>query len=268
MRNFLFVIIVFLYTACTLPEKKKANQLIKKSDTTVIETSDVNAAIVDTSSLVNLPVVKKVKSPNGIYRTSLPLPVETEQTIAFNKDFTYLLQEKYTSNDQDSVVVTEGTWTPSDGVIWLYKDQIVRGRYKWKGDVLQYYSPLIKKNFPMKPMQDAVQNTAWKNKNRQGVTFYGIGTEPFWNIELNNKDSISFSISEWNQPIRFKIDSFFNNNDSVSYTARTDSVQIRVTIFPHFCSDGMSDFIYRNRVKVHYNQQIYNGCGVAYPVRN
>ena len=263
MRKVFFSLLIFC-NACTLPEEKQVNQLSRKSDTTVIQTSDTNSAILDTSDIVTLAPVKKVNPPNGIYRTLLPLDSTMEQTIAFNKDFSYQLQEKYFSDKRDSIVITEGTWSPSDGVIWLYKDQIVRGRFNWKGETLQYYSPLLKKNFSMKHLQDAMQNAAWKKKAEEGVSVIGIGTEPFWNIELDNKDSLSFLISEWKKPIRIKIDSSFNEADSAGFIAKSDSSLIRVTIFPHFCSDGMSDFVYRNKIKVQYNHQIYNGCGILY----
>jgi uncharacterized membrane protein len=263
MRKLFFSVLIFC-TACTLPEEKEQNPVSKKSDTTIIETHDTNTASIDTSDVVPLNIIKKVKSPNGIYRTILPFNGKMEQTIAFNKDYTYQLQEKYTNNKSDSIVITEGTWAPSDGVIWLYKDQVIRGRYKWEDETLQYYSPLLKKTFPMKSLQDAMQNATWKNKAKQGASFIGIGTEPFWNIELDNQDSLSFQVSEWKQPLRVKIDSSFNNIDSAGYIAQADSVQIRVTIFPHFCSDGMSDFVYRNKIKVQYNQQTYSGCGVLY----
>jgi uncharacterized membrane protein len=264
----LYLFLLIFYCACTFPEEKKGTSFSKSDTTTIetntIETNDANTATLDTFNSTPLPVVKKVKYPSGIYRTVLPLNNSTEQIIAFNKDFTYQLQEKYISNKKDSVITIEGNWTPSDGFIWLYKDQIVRGRYKWRGDTLQYYSPLLKKNFSMKPLQDAMQNAVWKNKGRPGIKFFGSGNEPFWNIELNNRDSLSFLLSEWNQPLRMKIDSSFNDNAGNNYIAHNDSVQMRVTVSPHFCSDGMSDFIYRNKVKVEYNQQTFSGCGIVY----
>jgi len=260
----LFFLLLISYTACTLPEKKKENQLSKKPDTTIIVTNNYMATATDTLTSIPLPPVRKIKSPAGIYQTILPLENKMEQTIEFNSDRTYQLQEKYFTEKRDSVVITEGTWTPSDGFIWLYKDQVVRGRYKWKGDTLQYFSPVVKKSFSMNQLPDAERNAAWRNKEKQGIVVFGLGNEPFWNVELDNKDSLSFLLSEWDHPLRMKIDSSFNDNDSMSYTAHRDSVQIRVTIFPHFCSDGMSDFIYRNIVKVQYNQHVYNGCGIVY----
>jgi uncharacterized membrane protein len=260
----LFFLLLFSYTACTLPEKKKENQLSKRSDTTVIETANNYTATTDTTNSILLPRAKKVKLPSGIYQTILPLKNKQEQTVEFNKDLTYRLEEKYFTGKKDSIVITEGTWTPSDGFIWLYKDQVVRGRYKWKGDTLQYFSPLVKKSFSMNHLTDAIQNAAWRNKAKQGVVVFGVGNEPFWNIELNSKDSLSFSLAEWSHPLQMKVDSSFTDNENLAYTAHHDSVQIRVTVFPHFCSDGMSDFIYRHKVKVQYNQQVYNGCAIIY----
>ena len=258
-----FLLLVF-FSACQLPAEKEAKRNSAKPDTTtVFETSDLNAAAIDTSNAVQLPRIQKIKSPDGIYRITLPANNKVEQTIAFNSDFTYQLQEKYLNDKKDSTVVTEGTWTPSDGFIWLYKDQIVRGRYKWKGDTLQYFSPLLKKDFSMSHLQDALQNATWRNKGKEGIVLYGVGNEPFWSIEYK-KDSLSFLLSEWAHPLRMKLDSAFNTSDSSGYTAHTDSTQLRVTIFPHFCSDGMSDFTYRNKIRVQYNQQVYSGCGIVH----
>lgn len=266
MRNFFFLAFIF-YTGCTLPEEKKAHQFSEKSGKTEMETNDANTAndaSADSSNFISLPAVKKIKSPGGIYHTILPLKNKIEQTIAFNSDFTYQMQEEYFNGEKDSVVTTEGIWTPSDGFIWLYKDQVTRGRYKWKGDTLQYYSPLVKKSFSMHHLQEASQITAWKNKLKAGINLFGTGTEPFWNVEINNKDTISFFLAEWNQPLKIKIDSSFNRNDSIGYIGRKDSTQIYVTIFPQFCRDGMSDFVYRHKVKVQYNHQEYKGCGIIY----
>ena len=262
MRNIFFLALMF-YTACTLPEEKKAKQVSEKTDTTIMEASDANAASLDTNNSISLPVVKKIKSPNGIYQAVISNK-NIEQTIAFNTDLTYRLQEKYHTGEKDSLIITEGTWTPSDGFIWLYKDQVAGGRYKWKGDTLQYYSPVLKKNFSMHHLQDALENTALKNKDKDGIVLFATGNEPFWKVELNNKDSISFLLPEWEHPVKMKVGHSFNKSDSIGYTAMNDSSQIRVTVFPHFCTYGTSNYVYRNKVSVQYNQKLYSGCGILY----
>ncbi|MGZ3844496.1 MAG: hypothetical protein ACXVLT_00450 [Flavisolibacter sp.] len=257
------ILLVLAYASCTLPEEKKAKEISEKQDTTVIESNDANTAALDTSSM-QLRTAPKLHLPSGIYQASLPLNKKVEQTVAFNSDLTYQLEEKYSTGDKDTVVISQGTWTPSDGYIWLYKDQIVSGRYKWKRDTLQYYSPLVKKSFSMHSLNDAMQNKALKSKVSEGVVFFGTGNEPFWNVELDNKDSLSFRLAEMDHPLRLKIDTSVTKENTVQYSAHSDSTKILVTIFPHFCSDGMSDFVYRNKVKVQYNQQVYDGCGLLF----
>jgi uncharacterized membrane protein len=264
--NKLFVFLWLVFSACTLPAEREAKKAaVKKqaSTTTVIETLDTNSATHDTSSNITLPKVQKVKKPNGLYRAILSQDNnKIEQTIAFNSDLTYRLEEKYIP--EDSIVISEGTWNPSDGFIWLYKDQVVRGRYKWQGNTLQYYSPQLKKSFAMDLLPEATQEPAWKSKGKEGVVVFGLGNEPFWSVEYNNKDTVSFILADWAQPVKMKIDSSFTTTDSTGYLARNDSAQIRVTVFPQFCSDGMSDFTYRHKIRVQYNKQVYSGCAITY----
>jgi len=258
------LLLVLSYTfSCTLPEEKKAKELPQKQETTFIQTNDANTASLDTSSIA-LPASRNVQLPNGIYQTVLSLDKKVEQTIAFNSDLTYQLQEKYSTGEKDTVINSQGTWTPSDGFIWLYQEQIVSGRYKWKGDTLQYYSPLVKKSFSMHPLDDAMRNSTSKNKAQQGILFFGSGNEPLWKIEVNNKDSISFDLAGSDNSFKTTIDTTYTMDDAVYYTAHSDSTQILVTIFPQFCNDGMSDLTYRNKVRVQYNKEIYNGCGVLF----
>lgn len=252
-----------VFSACTLPAEREAKKAAQRSATTVMETHDTNTAALDTANSIALPRIQKIKSPGGIYRTVLSVDDQkVEQTIAFNSDLTYRLEEKYIP--EDSLVVTEGTWTPSDGFVWLYKDQVARGRYKWKGNILQYYSPQLRKSFSMTLLQEALSDSSWSKKRRQDVVLLGVGNEPFWNVEYNDKDTISFMLAEWEHPVKMKVDSSFNTNDSTGYIARSDSTLLRVTVFPQFCSDGMSDFIYRNKIRVRFNKQVYSGCGIRY----
>lgn len=260
------IIVLLVLSSCTLPDEKKDEAVlpIEKDSSTHMEVSDANTAAVDTPDNNALPRIKKIPTPAGIYQALVPTGGGIEQTIAFNSDLTYRLEERYPEK-KDSVVTTEGTWMPSDGYIWLYKDQIVRGRYKWKGDVLEYYSPLLKNLFAMKHLRDAAQNAGLTDTSRAGIVVLGTGTEPFWKLEVTKKDTLSFLLPEWKHPVSLRRDSTFAHGDSTVYTARNDSVDLRVTVIPHFCRDGMSDLTYRNRVRVQYNHQVYTGCGSTYP---
>ena len=140
----------------------------------------------------------------------------------------------------------------------------MRGRYSWKGDTLQYLNPRFKKKYSMHILNDVLENKVWRNKKKEGIIVFGIGNEPFWSVEVNNKDSVSFLLSEWPKAVTLKIDSLTNTPESIIYLAQKDSIQLTLTVFPFFCNDGMSDFVYRNKVKIQYNNQTYNGCGILY----
>lgn len=235
----------------------------KEDSAVTIQSNDVNAANKMETNKESLPAISPIKKPSGIYHALLPLENKIEQTIVFNNDFTYHLEEKY-PDIKDSIVITEGTWMPSDGFIWLYKDQVERGRYKWHADTLQYFSPALKKKFSMQQAHDALQNDSLQFKRKRGVMVYGFSKQPLWSIEYNNKDTLSFLLAEWKHPLKEKVKSTFNTTDSIGYIAGNDSAEIRLTVFPYFCNDGRNHWMYRNQIKVQYHQQIYNGCGIIY----
>jgi uncharacterized membrane protein len=262
MRQALYFLLIF-FSACTLPAEKE--QTLSKADSISIQSNDAHAAL-NTQEEEAPVIIKKtvVKNPKGIYQTRLAYKGGVQHTIAFHDDQTYLLQEKYLTASKDSIVITKGNWAPSDGFIWLYKDQLVNGRYRWKGDTLQYFSPLTKQSFSMQSLTDANMIGVWRKKADMGVSVVGVGNEPFWSIEVKRQDSISFTLPEWKQPLILKISATTSNTDSIAYIAKNDSTNLRVTLLPFFCSDGMSDYVYSNKMRVLYNDQVYEGCGIVY----
>lgn len=262
MRHALYLFLIF-FSACTLPAEQE--QKLTKGDSIAIESNDTHAALVEQEDETPVIIKKEViKNPKGIYQTRLAYKGGVQHTIAFHDDQTYLLQEKYLTALKDSIVITKGNWAPSDGFIWLYKDQLVNGRYQWNGDTLQYFSPLSKQRFSMQSLIQAENIGVWREKADLGISVLGIGNEPFWSMEVMRQDSISFTLPDWKKPLVLKISSATSNADSVAYYAKNDSTNLRVTILPFFCSDGMSDYVYSNKMRVWYNNQIYEGCGVVY----
>lgn len=218
----------------------------------------------NTTEMVTVtPVTPK---PAGIYRAMLPYGEGKKilHTIAFYPT-TYRLQEEYPGKP-DSVVITQGTWAPSGGYIWLYRDQVAAGRYTWKGSTLQYYNPQLKKSTSMEKLVPAATNQVWQTKKKQGIALYGVGTEPFWSVEVDDSDSLVVNMPDWTSPLRSKITAADRSQDSVTYTASGDSLQL--VVYPRFCSDGMSDFLYTQKLKLVYKGQTYKGCGEVFrPVR-
>lgn len=261
MRSGIFLL-CFLYFSCgTVPEKKDS-AVTFVTDTVappspVITTADTDVNFARDTAVVKPVVRKPVKKPSGTYQFLLPAEDGKKilHTVAFYPG-TFRLQEEYS---RDSIVITEGTWAPSRDFIWLYKDQVVWGRYTWKGDTLQYFSPEQKKTYAMYPLTPARDNAVWQTKRKEGQQLYGVGTEPFWSVEITKNDSIIVNMPDWKAPLRVKITEASATDDSAVFRAGSDSV--RLVVHSYFCSDGMSDFLYTKRLELVYRGQTYRGCG-------
>ena len=235
------------------------------SSTRDIDTLDTStfSYSADTSSRDTLPTFPK---PEGFYQVKLPCAdcKGIEHTVLFNPDFTYRLEEvRLEENSRDTIVFT-GTWKPTDTVIWLYRGPVVKARYTWQGDILQYLDYQTRKKSAMQKLTSAQDNEVWRNKKEAGIEFFGVGNEPFWNIEIDEQKAIAFHLADWSQPVLFKPTKPIALPDSLVYQTANDSARLSVVIYNRFCSDGMSDNIYPQKLKVMYNGQTYNGCGIQY----
>jgi len=203
----------------------------------------------------------KIKSPEGIYQTTLPCTdcKGLQHTIAFYKDKTFRLEEEKWGG-KNSLSKTTGNWNTTNNVISLYKDQLVIGQYKWKRDTLAYVQNA--NEYSLHKLTSASENEVWKNKKKEGLEFFGVGNEPFWNIEIDEQKFIAFHLSDWEKAVRFKFSKPLVSADSISYNTSNDAATVQLTIYDQFCSDGMSDFIYSNKVKLVYNGTVYQGCGI------
>jgi uncharacterized membrane protein len=264
MRSWI-VVGCILISACgnneaTVDHTSRTTTSATTIDTQTIST-DSNSGFAKKTETLKAPSVPVIKTPSGIYQFLLPYGEnEILHTVAFYPE-SFRLQEEYLGK-KDSIVLTEGTWTPSQGAIWLYKEQLVRGRYTWKGDTLQYLSPGTNKKFSLAKLTPASNNAVWMAKAKEGAILFGVGTEPFWSVEVKTRDSAILSMPDWPQPLRVRLSAINKTADSTVYSAANDS--LRIAIYPYFCNDGMSDFSYTNKVTVQYKGYIYKGCGVVF----
>ena len=266
MRSWVIYGCVLLFSCGTEPKETAVSN--PSTDTVITPASldtptsraDTNLSFAKEDVLAEEPApLPPMKRPSGVYR--FLLPEEGGQKILHTVSFlpgTFRLQEEY-GDKRDSVVVTNGTWSPSRDFIWLYRDQVVRGRYTWQGDTLQYYSPRLKKSFPMEKLTSIRTREVWQQKKEEGAVLYAVGNEPFWSAEITTGDTLVVNMPDWNAPLRVKVQVDNTAADSTVYTAINDSLQ--VAVFPFYCSDGMSDFLYTQRVKMIYKGQAYKGCG-------
>jgi hypothetical protein len=270
--------LILLLFICSCADHRQQNEASDQADNTISQSDTLQGSVSSNSysakpaeaeevpDAVIKPKPEQLKSPVGIYRVVFPLDdsLRVEQTVKFYNNKTYQLQERYPANKKDSMVVIQGTFLPSNGYIWLYNEQVARGRYKWKGDTLQYYDPVYKKSYSMTKLQDVLVREVWQQKKAEGLVLYGVGNEPFWSLEINSNDTISFRLADWEHALKLKRKETVSARDTTIYLGQNDSSQIRLMVLPYFCSDGMSDFTYQNKILVKYNNQTYSGCGVVY----
>lgn len=206
--------------------------------------------------------------PSGAYQGMFPCKgcEGIQQTIVFNDDKSYK-QEQLVWGKDALPKTSEGTWQKKDGKIELSqnnKTAIVLMKKKdtlfgvningvWVNDSSKYI--LTKRKL-------AANNSVWNKKRSQGIDFTGLGNEPFWTLEIDDEKFILFNLAGWKKPVIVPIEKPVINKDSTLYNLKTDTTKWTITIFPQFCSDGMSDYLYQYKVYINYKGTLYKGCGI------
>lgn len=264
--RFSLLILVCYFISCNneaeaplLPKDSAIPDGTEQNDTTsMVITDTVQAYSAKTTS----PTTTKL--PVGFYRVDLPCEgcPSVQQTVYFQRNKTYIMEE---ATQDDSVIITQtnGSFNPSGNTIWAYKGQIVKARYGWGGDTLYYLLPNSKR-LRMQKLTAATDNDAWQKKEKEGLAFFGIGNEPFWNLEVSRQERMAFNQAEWTKPLQFDSVRLSSTEDSLVYTASSDTASIKAIIYNRFCSDGMSDYIYTHSLRVEYNGKTFKGCGIKY----
>lgn len=117
---------------------------------------------------------------------------------------------------------------------------------------------------PLRPLQNIMTNATWKSKKEEGLEFFGVGTEPFWSISIDEQKSMVLEMADWPKPTTFKPSKPIVSNDSTVYQTGKDTAKLKVVIYNRFGSDGMSDHTYPNSVTVYYKKAVLHGSGVVY----
>jgi uncharacterized membrane protein len=257
MRSLIVWIAFLVLASCSGPT---ANDAYPGPDTT--DTDTTNYAL-NTDS-VNL-TLRNATPPEGFYQVMLPCTncKGIEHTVLFRPDLSYQIEETVVGSGKTATKTT-GAWKLVEGDIWLYKDSSVVARYTWKRDTLNYIDLKSGVRIPLRHLQSAMDNEAWKDKKKEGIEFFGVGNEPFWNITVDEQKSIDFHKADWPKPLSLKPAKPVVAADSTVYQTRNDTATLRLVIYNRFCSDGMSDNMYNSEIKLVYNNQVFRGCGIRY----
>lgn len=191
------------------------------------------------------------------------------QTLLLEPDGRFILEDQ----QRDSVhtkVVYKGSWGISDSLVMLYEKQaiiakygIVNGRLKTIERQGVPFSEETSRKLLLFKRSSIMENSAWAKKQDEGVSFYGIGTEPFWNIVII-KDSLIRIERIGEKPTDFKYILPNFSADSIIFAMADANNSATVTLVHAICSDGMSNSFYDYSVTVKLNENVLSGCGVVF----
>lgn len=232
--------------------------------------------IKDTAKIPDTIIIKD-SLPNSTNGDSIPVgayqgifPCEDcdgiQQTILFNDDKTFREEQMIWSKNQFPKI-SDGKWDMKNDTIELSQNNKTVIEFEKRGDSLiavningviisnssKYI--LIKRNL-------ADSNPVWNKKRLAGTDFVAMGNEPFWNLEIDYEKSILFKLADWKKPLLTGIEKPIIYKDSTIYNLKSDTTKWSITIFPQFCNDGMSDYLYQYKVTIKFKGLLYKGCGV------
>jgi uncharacterized membrane protein len=262
---YFFVIAIMVYSCDEGSTKQET-----VTDTTrvsVMDTTRVQDTVIFLKDST-MPATFGDSLPSGAYQGMFPCKgcEGTQQTILFNDDKSYR-QEQLVWGKDAMPKSSEGSWQRKNGKIELSQNNRPAITLLKKKDTLfgvKINGILVNDSskYILTKRKLAANNSVWNKKRSQGIDFTGLGNEPFWTLEIDNEKFILFNLAGWKKPVIVPVEKPVINKDSTLYTLKTDTTKWTITIFPQFCSDGMSDYLYQYRVKVNYKGTIYKGCGI------
>lgn len=92
----------------------------------------------------------------------------------------------------------------------------------------------------------------WLKKSREGIDFMAAGNEPFWSLEIDFENKMTFSTMEEPDKMSMPVPDPVRPQDiaAISYRANTENGNLYVTIFSEKCMDSMSGQKFPYRIKV------------------
>lgn len=233
--------------------------------------SDSSFATIDSTEIINDSIARNF-IPKGLrqvaFQGSFPCSNcdEIVQTILFNSDHTFQQQNEENEGSED-YQKSYGNWSIKNDKIRLTAENKPPITLRIVNDTLYAINihniPVVDTGAYKLTKQTLASSSSGLDKIRaKGVDFLGRGNEPFWSVEIDKGNAMKFKLADWETPVVAPLESFSETVDSTLYNLHTNKKNWSVTIYPHFCSDGMSPLLYQYKVKVVYNGIVYNGCGI------
>lgn len=102
----------------------------------------------------------------------------------------------------------------------------------------------------------------WDEARSRGVVFRGLGTEPFWSLEMDGGPAPQMRLGLNMGERKLVVPQVAALDTGEGYAGKADDgsdVALRITRGD--CSDGMSDLTYPAGIELQVGEQAYRGCG-------
>ncbi|MCC5940247.1 MAG: hypothetical protein JJU37_01795 [Balneolaceae bacterium] len=94
-----------------------------------------------------------------------------------------------------------------------------------------------------------------------GVQFIASGNEPFWSVQIDNENNISFRTPDTD--ISGRIPNFETGSSLISTSFNAGSVSARLDASELYCVDSMSGFLFTHTVTLTMENETWFGCGAV-----
>lgn len=247
-------LIVLVFTSCNNNSVKKNTPADSLGNITGMDSLDYGIT----------PQNKIDSSFAGFYQSDLNCKdCKVVQTLLLEPDGRFVLED-LRKDSLKTMHEYKGTWAFTDSTIILFEQKAIVGKYEITGNKIRTIErqglilpdSIADKNI-LRKKPSVIENKVWQNKKHDGISFYGIGTEPFWNLTLIWDSIISFNQMD-EETITFNFQQPVINSDSLIFTPAKD---FNITLIHGICNDGMSDYFYDYKVILKKDSIVYSGCG-------
>jgi uncharacterized membrane protein len=263
MKTFLFILFVFIigffgWFFFVRATPKSAEVMTPVNDTMIIvKDSIINAGAYEST-------------PSGFYQGMLPCRTcdAIQRTILFSGD--QFKMEELSLGQGTAAKQTAGEWKKLNGRFLLsvnnkmvaqyilVKDSLINIENNGVRipDSLSKHNVLFKKKSP-------TSNLSWDKRRSEGIDIVGSGSDPYWNIEIDNEKLILFKLAAAGKPVIVPIEKPKVTRDSTFYSIVTEAgSELKISISSNFCHDGITDHLYEYKMTVWYKGIMYKGCAV------
>ena len=179
-------------------------------------------------------------------------------------------REVYWYIDEDGRPVgTYGTWKTSEtDTLFLKSDTELNQTYliendtlrlldqsgnRIDGDLAEYYL------LTYSDMENQIRNRH-EELRADGFTFIAYGNEPFWSVQVTNKEYVIYQTPQMRKSGSLeqrRFDESFNSLEALFGSGET----LQLSFTNEFCRDSMSGFLFSRTVTLQYEGREERGCG-------